>query len=125
MSTNTIPSASSHFINLTTATGLTDKYRTDQNGILATSFQNQDILPLSETFNRADIETLLDQDGCEAMRIYYGMDGDDKVHAILVAVNEDNEDILPSQNIDPGVDIILEEGQRCPIFCPPASALNS
>lgn len=126
MSTNTIPSASSHFISLTTATDLTSRYRSDHNSILATAFQNQGILPLSETFNAADIKALLTQAGCEALRIYYGMDDNDKVHAVLVGVNEDNEDILPSQrDIDPGVDIIVEEGQRCPVICPPASVLNS
>jgi hypothetical protein len=55
------------------------------------------------------------------------MDTSLKLHAVLVAVNEDNEDILPSQQINPSVeeDIILEEGQRCPIICPPESPLNS
>ena len=126
MSTNTIPSANSHPISLLTATDLTDRYRSNQNSILATVFQNQDLLPLSETFNKSDIEALLEQDGCEAMRIYYGMDENDKVHALLVAVTEENEDILPSQiNAETGVDIILEEGQRCPVICPPSSPLNS
>ena len=127
MSTNTIPEANSHLISLTAAGTLTSAWRSNRNSILQSQFQDQDILPLSETFNRNDIDLLLAQKDCEAIRIYYGMDTNMKLHAVLVGVNEDNEDILPSQEINPSVeeDIILEEGQRCPIICPPESALNS
>jgi hypothetical protein len=125
MPTNTIPAANSHLISLTTAADLTGRFRSNRNSILQTQFQNQDLLPLSETFNRTDIDLLLAQDGCAALRIYYGMDTDLRVHAVLVAVNEDNEDILPSSLLDNEDDIIVEEGQRCPIFCPPPSGLNS
>lgn len=127
MPTNTIPEANSHLITLTAAEALTSDYRLNRNSILQSGYQDQDILPLSETFNRTDIDLLLAQDGCEALRIYYGMDANLKVHAVLVAVNENNEDILPSQTLNPLSleDIIIEEGQRCPIICPPQSALNS
>lgn len=127
MSTNTIPEANSHLITLTAAQALTAACRSNRNSILQSGYQDQDILPPSETFNRTDIDLLLAQDGCEAIRIYYGMDTNLKLHAVLVAVNEDNEDILPSQTINPLSleDIIIEEGQRCPIICPPESPLNS
>jgi hypothetical protein len=127
MPTTTIPEANSHLVSLTTAETLTAALRSNRNSILQSQFQDQDIVPLSETFNRADIDLLLAQDGCEAIRIYYGMDTEMKLHAVLVGVNEDNKDILPSQQINPSVeeDIILEEGQRCPIICPPESPLNS
>lgn len=125
MSTNSIPSANSHLINLTTAADLTTRFRSNRNSILQTNYQSQDILPLSETFNRNDIDLLLAQEDCAAIRIYYGMDTDLKLHAVMVAVNEDNEDILPSAILNNAEDIIVEEGQRCPIFCPPQSALNS
>lgn len=127
MPTNTIPEANSHLITLTAAVALTGEWRSNRNSILQTQYQDQDILPLSETFNRADIDVLLAQDGCEAIRIYYGMDTNLKLHAVLVGVNEDNGDILPSQETNPSdlQDIIVEEGQRCPTICPPSSALNS
>jgi hypothetical protein len=125
MPTNTIPSANSHLINLTSASALTTRFRSNRNSVLQTQFQSDDILPLSETFNRNDIDLLLAQDDCAGIRIYYGMDADLKLHAVLVAVNEDNEDILPSTVANNGEDIIVEEGQRCPIFCPTASPLNS
>ena len=125
MPTNTIPSANSHLINLTTAVDLTTRFRSNRNTVLQTQYQSDDILPLSETFNKNDIELLMAQDECAAIRIYYGMDTDLKLHAVLVAVNEDNEDILPSAISNNGEDIIVEEGQRCPIFCPSQSPLNS
>lgn len=125
MPSNNIPSANSHLIDLTTAAGLTTRFRSNCNSILQTQFQSQDILPFSETFNRNDMDLLLAQDNCAAVRIYYGMDTDLKLHAVLVAVNEDNEDILPSTILNNAEDIIVEEGQRCPIICPPQSPLNS
>lgn len=125
MSSNNIPSANSHLINLTVATDLTTRFRTNCNSILQTQYQSQDILPFSETFNRNDIELLLAQDDCEAIRIYYGMDSNMKIHAVLVAVNDVNEDILPSTVLNAADDIIVEEGQRCPIICPPDSPLNN
>lgn len=124
--TNSLPSANAHFISMDTAIDMTTMYRADKEAILATAWQNQNILPNSETFNRNAFDTLLAIEGCEALRIYYGMDENSKVHAIVVAVNEDNEDILPTQNLySQQSENIVEEGQRCPDLCPPSSPLNS
>lgn len=122
--TNSLPSANAHFISLNDAVAMASVYRADKETILATSFQAQNILPDSETFNRNAFDALLAISGCEGIRIYYGMDSDSKIHAIAVAVNEDNEDILPSS---PTLvtNYVVEEGQRCPDLCPPASALNT
>ena len=104
---------------------MTTLYRADKEAILATEYQNQNILPNSETFNRNAFETLLAKAGCAGLRIYYGMDEDLKLHAIAVAVNEDNEDILPALVSAAAIDEdIVEEGQRCPDLCPPPSPLN-
>lgn len=123
--TNTLPGPNAHFITLNNAVEMTGRYRSDKEAILATAYQNQNILPNSETFNRNAFDTLLATEGCAGIRIYYGMDENLKLHAILVAVNEDNEDLLPQQNsltvTDPP---IVEEGQRCPDLCPPPSELN-
>ena len=127
MPTTTIPTANSHLISLSTATDLTDRYRSNRNSILQTGYQSNDLLPLSETFNVNDINLLTSQTGCAAIRIYYGMTDNLRVHAILVAVDEDNADIIPdaleSSNVNEN--IIVEEGQRCPSLCPPESPLNS
>ncbi len=105
---------------------MTSVYRADKETILATGFQAQNILPESETFNRNAFDSLLAIDQCAGIRLYYGMDSNSKVHAIAVAVNEDNEDILDSLTAPSVVsEYFVEEGQRCPDLCPPTSVLNT
>jgi hypothetical protein len=118
-----------HFITLQTGIDMTTLYRQERENILATAYKNQNILPLSETFDRAAIDAILQQAGCTAFRIYYGMTEDLLVHAILVGVNVNNEDILPSTensltSTEDPVDIICEQSIRCPEDCPAVSPLN-
>ena len=117
----------SNFITLTIAKQVTLSYRQNKETILATTYQNQNILALSETFSRTDIELLLNQSGCMGIRIYPGMDTSDKVHAILVGVNENDEDMIVPDNqlLSEDDGLILERGVRCPEDCPPESDLNS
>lgn len=124
---NTLPGSSSHFINLEEAITMTSAYRSNSESLLDTAYQNEGILPLNETFNRNALDALLAQSGCEAIRIYYGLDSNSKIHAIMVGVTEDNEDILPStlNSLSTEEDVIVELSQRCPDMCPPASPLNS
>ncbi len=121
-----------HLISLPVAVAMTTIYRANREAILANGYQNKNVLPLSETFDRSIIDDILGQTGCTALRIYYGMDESYLVHAILVGVNNENEDILPStqettsltMEEDPG-DIIGELSIRCPEDCPPDSPLNT
>ncbi len=107
---------------------MTQRYRANKELILDSGFRNKNILSLSETFNRAEIEELLSKPGCTAIRIYYGMDEDKKVHAILVASDANNADILGPTNSatteDEEDDWIVETGIRCPVVCPEDSPLN-
>lgn len=125
MSVSTELPTGPHFISLNTAVTMTTRYRKDYESLAASSVQNQAVLPLSETFNRSALDALLAKTGCEGIRIYYGLDEESKVHAILVAVDENNEDILPGSNTETVQEYIVERGQRCPDVCPPASPLNS
>lgn len=108
-----------HLISLKTAIELTSRFRSQKENILSPQFKGQNILPNCETFDRKNIDQLLGQHGCVSIRIYYGMDDSSKQHCILVAVNEQGEDILPATNV-----ILIEEGIRCPPICPPPSPLN-
>ena len=123
-----LPPPGSHFISLNRGIEMTSLFRAEKENVLATAFQNEDILPVCETFNRSDIDTLLAKQGCEALRVYLGMDESLRIKLLLVSVNGNAEDILPVQStIGPDSnddDDIVEEGQRCPPACPPPSPLN-
>jgi hypothetical protein len=122
MPTTSLPNPNDHFISLQTAVDMTSLYQTNRETILAKPYQNRDILAINETFHRDAIDTLLATPDCKGIRIYPGMDEDERVHFILVAVDKDNEDILPSATNE--VPVIVEVAQRCPPTCPPASVLN-
>ena len=124
---NTLPESDAHFISLSKAIKMTTVFRREKENILSDTFKNKDILPFSETFNRKAFDSLLAEDNCTAIRVYMGMDDGLKVHAIIVGVNQNNEDILPVQGVnteDAGEVVIVEEGQRCPVVCPPPSPLT-
>ena len=112
--------AAKHPIPLADAIKMTQKYRLGNETILEPVMRGMQILPFSETFNREDFDALLNQAGCEGIRLYYGMDAELKVHIIAVGVNSRNEDLIGDSN-----SIVIENGLRCPANCPPASALNS
>lgn len=116
----------SQFISLQEAVAMTTLYRQEKENILATAYKGQNILARSETFDRAAIDVLLAKSGCAALRVYYGMSEDLKVHAILVPVDEENADILPELTVSltDDDDDIVERGVRCPEDCPPPSPLN-
>jgi hypothetical protein len=115
-----------HFIPLSTAAEMTAKFRGERENILKTEYQQQNVLPVAETYDKACFETLLAKADCAGLRIYYGMDENLKIHAIIVAVNENNQDILPSASLAAtGDEDIIESGVRCPELCPEASPLNS
>ena len=108
--------STNHEISLQTAVDMTKRYRADK----PANF------PICETFGSDAINRLLATAGCVSLRIYYGMKADNRIDAILVAVNEAGEDILPNLTSS-GTDdpVILEDSLRCPDDCPAASSLNT
>ncbi len=115
-----------NIITLDAAIQMTALYRKQMENILAEPFKGQNILVISETFDRSAFDALLNEDDCSAVRVYYGMSGDIKIHAIAVGVNSKNEDILPSGNVRAlsPPPVIIEDGLRCPDECPPKSPLH-
>lgn len=106
-----------HEISLQEAIAMTTLYRNNK----PSNF------PICETFDVDSITKLISTEGCKFLRIYYGMKEDMEADAILVAVNADEEDILPSSNditSDTNNIILVEDGIRCPPDCPPSSPLN-
>ena len=116
----------STFIPVAEAAAMTARYRANRETILQTGYQNENILPVCETFDKTQIEVLLNRSGCAQLRCYYGMDEDQRVHLILVGVNANNEDMLPDALLQEEEDeFVVERATRCPDFCPPPSGLNS
>ncbi|MEI9912222.1 MAG: hypothetical protein WDO71_22770 [Bacteroidota bacterium] len=116
----------SHFISLSTAEDMTELFRNQRENILKTAFQGNNLLPICETFDRDAFDILLAKTGCVSLRIYYGMSEDFKIHAIIVAADEEGADMLPTgNNLNEEDDDIFENGNRCPDLCPPTSPLNS
>ena len=117
-----IPPPDSHYISLTQFLDMKDRYGNNSEKILAPAWQGKDILATSELFNVIAVNAVAAVPGCAAVRIYYGMDESFMVHAMLVAVDINGQDILPAAGgvifeknaSDPP---IVEEGQRCPPFC--------
>jgi len=116
-----------HFISLAEASQMTALYRQHRDAILETAYQDQNVLPVSETFDREAFDAVLNQAGCTGLRIYYGMDADYKVHALVVGVTAANRDLLPStgNSLAEEEDLILEKGSRCPDICAEPSPLNT
>ena len=108
-------------ISLTEAIDLTSRYR----NLRPANFF------ISETFEADAIRALLAVPGCQYLRIYLGAKSDDSVVAVLAAADASEADILPaaSDNVTAeattGDGLLLEDGYRCPEYCPPPSALNS
>jgi len=114
----------SHFIGLETGRKMIAFFKKGKSLVLNAKFAKHDILASSESFDRRAFDTLLSQPDCTAIRIYYGMDDTFKVHAIIVGVNSMGEDILPSAASGRIENDIVETGDRCPVNCPPPSALT-
>jgi hypothetical protein len=85
-----------HFISLAKAREMTGFYRKNREAVLAPPFRGQNLLPFSETFDRAAFDRLLSQQGCSGMRIYYGINADRKIHALVVGVNAAGKDMVGS-----------------------------
>ncbi|HEU0064351.1 MAG TPA: hypothetical protein VFQ58_04940 [Flavisolibacter sp.] len=127
---------SNHFITVETAKKMIATHKNQKDQIVKDDFKGKNLLPVSETFDRVAIDRLLSSPQCAGLRIYYGMDDNNRQHAILVAVNTNDEDILPSSqqmnviatssatdtiSSDP---VIVENGKLCPPVCSSPSPIN-
>lgn len=101
---------------------MTKFFRDNQTRVLLPQPTGIDILPKCETFSKAQVLEILERPGCEGFRVYYGMDEQLRVHAILVGVDAEDADLIPGSG-EAG-NYIIEEGRRCPDQCPPPSPLN-
>jgi hypothetical protein len=114
-----------HEIPLEKAIEMTKRYRENRGSILAPGHKPA-MLAICETFNKASVLALLNEGTCEQLRIYYGMDDQLNIHAILVGADAEGNDLLPAADkaVAEEPPVILEDAQRCPSYCPPPSSLN-
>lgn len=123
-----------HRISLARAKEMINIYQNSKDRILNSDARGKEILPDHETFGREAIEALIAQPQFQGLRIYYSMDEEQKIHAILVAVDSEghnpitkNTEARPTENSssDPDDDeVILEEALRCPPVCPPDDGVD-
>lgn len=121
-------STSKHSISLNKAKQLISEYRKGKKKILKDEFHNKAVLPDSETFERGAFDSLLAQEGCVAVRFYYGMDEENNVKLVFVGVNADNEDIIPlptmTDEFSNNTLQLYNSASRCPPECPPDSPVE-
>ena len=114
-----------HLISLAQAKKMTAKFRSEKDNVIKPEYRN--ILPVSETFDRAAIDKLLSCPGCVAVRIYHGMNDELQLHSVMVAVDENDRDILPKPepaNLEEEEAVIVDEGTMCPPVCGQGSELK-
>jgi hypothetical protein len=99
----------SHDISLQDAANLTANYR-DQ-------FASGTNYIKGEFFGKSAIQTLLNQDECVGLRIYYGLDDQKVQKLVIVGVLANEEDMIDGN--------ILEIGSPCPPICGSSNILNS
>jgi hypothetical protein len=78
----------------------------------------------SELFDKSLIEDLLKEPGCAGLRVYNSYDENDDLHFVLVGTDANGNDLLPTtEESTTEVNSIVEDGRRCPPFCPPGGGL--
>ena len=71
---------------------------------------------ISHFFGKNIIQSILDQEDCMGIRIYYALDENGKKQLIIVGADAKENDIYEG--------IIAERSYSCPPYCPSNSPLN-
>jgi hypothetical protein len=109
-------------ISLQDAIDMTTRYRNQRNSVLKAEYAGDETLINCETFDKGEFAKLINQTGCEKVRIYFGMDEKLSIRTIFVGVNSMDQDMVGT-NADVE-EVIVENGLPCPSWCPPPSPLN-
>lgn len=67
-------------------------------------------------YGKAHIEALLAQPDCKGIRMYFAQEADGSQTLVLVGANTNQDDLL---------DLIIENGTKCPTVCGSTNALNN
>ncbi|MEI6595854.1 MAG: hypothetical protein WCO28_09830, partial [Bacteroidota bacterium] len=96
-------------ISLTAASALTANYRSNQIGIG---------FILGQYFSKDSLNSVLNQETCVGVRIYYGLNADNTTPELVVVGVDANENDLANG-------IVLDNGALCPPRCGLTNSLNS
>lgn len=121
---NLIPNQGGNLVPVSRANEMIALYRENKETILAPNYKKTDVLAFSETFNADDVRLLLSQPGCVGFRVRYGMDDKLWLHAILVGVDANDNDIIiqnPGFGLKDDEGYVVEDATRCPPDCPTLS----
>ena len=97
-----------HSISLQEASDLTKNYR---------DAQTSEFYIKAEFFGSDAIRSVLAQQDCVGIRIYYGQDSSGIPKLVIVGAKADENDMVDG--------IILDKGVLCPYTCSETNALNS
>ena len=92
-------------ISLTSAANLTAEYRRQHPNQTKAHF-----------FGKKIIQSILDQNDCMGIRLYYGLDDDGNKQIVMVGADSDENDIL---------DLVADLSHPCPNTCSNPNPLNS
>jgi hypothetical protein len=80
---------------------------------------NESTLPNTETFDSEAFVALLNQPDCVKVRLYYGMNENLEIRAIVVGVDSNGNEIYIENMGLNGTDelYVIDDGQACPPYC--------
>ncbi|AYA37099.1 hypothetical protein D3Y59_08545 [Hymenobacter oligotrophus] len=93
-----------------TFTGDEGSFISEEDGVTLTGrYQKRDINTNKAVFlGKEHLLKLLEQDGAQGIRFYFGLKADDKLTLVAVAANNEGEDITS---------LVLNRGFECPDYC--------
>lgn len=94
------------FISLSEASEMTARYREANPNAVKAHYIGKEL-----------IQEILDQQGCVGIRIYYGLDDNNRLQPIIVGVGSDEDDLYEGK--------IADRMYPCPSFCGRSNPLNS
>jgi hypothetical protein len=72
---------------------------------------------IAQFLGREKLQAILDQEECEGIRFYYGIDDDGKKNLIAVGAKRNEDDMIEG--------IIVDKCSPCPPLCSTRNSLNS
>jgi hypothetical protein len=115
-----------HHVEASLATSMVKKFKTFRTKLQTAQKtegavpKNTPELPLAITYNKKAIQSLLKQPGCEGIRIYPAINGDNAMTFVLVGVDASGENLSGNAMAKDAGSTKVDEGQMSPPYPAPA-----